>query len=485
MRVIALALDGAQTEKSTNRASLDKVRSKEAKEVLSTWNGGTSDSSKIWENLTVCRTQAPKVTHTENQKILPTWEDFRVGSKALQDGYCIPCWNNRWRRKPLDLLDNSILEGRRQRETSTNPFFEHSKHVNSASHMVIYTTKPELTIRQKTQICNLQQPYTIQPAIQRLQNITNFIQNTAIYDSKEGTSIFTNTILRGMGKHGTRFKGIPRSLHKGILENTDVKLIETEILRISEQSKEEKLYDITTTLGNYISDGHIVHNSSLTLWLMHDILRRLYPAKNEQEIWELTKQLTVFEVNAGVNGGYQAVTELWQSSEWGRCPILMWDDMGAWMSNLELEGQVMRKWLAGLQMVRTQVAVFFATMTNLNVIKRRIRMGYKGQVHIFSEKRAAAFYYYHEMVDLDDVEHTKIIAKPTQILWMRKLPEEMEAWYKPLRKDMAVKKKTIVDEGLAEEREKAEINRKRRTLKNIELDEKLKAAGVNYQPGTA
>lgn len=218
---------------------------------------------------------------------------------------------------------------------------------------------------------------------------------------------------------------------------------------------------------------------------MRDILKRLYPTKDESEIWELARQLTIFEVNGGINGGYQAVTERWQSSEWGRCPVLMWDDMGAWMSNLELEGQVMRKWLAGLQMVRTQVAVFFATMTNLNIVKKRIRMGYQGQIHVFNPRRAAAFYYYHESVDLDDVEHTKILAKPTQILWLKKLPEEIEAWYKPLRKDMAVKKKTIVDEGLAEEREKAEINRKRRVLKNIELDEKLKAAGIDYQPGTA
>ena len=54
------------------------------------------------------------------------------------------------------------------------------------------------------------------------------------------------------------------------LENKETKLESAKILRISRTHQKTTTYDITTTLGNYIANGFVVHNSGKSTHMLQE-----------------------------------------------------------------------------------------------------------------------------------------------------------------------------------------------------------------------
>jgi len=103
----------------------------------------------------------------------------------------------------------------------------------------------------------------------RQTNSEYFGRDISVPHNKKGTCTNSCRLHKNSGRT-VHQRSLLREMSQTFLENKETKLESAKILRISRTHQKTTTYDITTTLGNYIANGFVVHNSGKSTHMLQE-----------------------------------------------------------------------------------------------------------------------------------------------------------------------------------------------------------------------
>jgi len=139
------------------------------------------------------------------------------------------------------------------------------------------------------------------------------------------------------------------------------------IQSIRGESEKTQTYDLTTSIGNYIANGFVVHNSSYDIKCGVEVLQRVYHL-SEDEAWEKIKQFIVFHPTQF----FEKIQEI-ENTGFKRVPFIIWEDMGLWLYALDYRDPFIEAFIKYLNVARTHLGALIGSSPSPEWVLRKLR----------------------------------------------------------------------------------------------------------------